>query len=245
MVRDSFNAIIGLFSGRWWWSRPPTSLEELDEWRNLFTLICGARLNSDKDRWVWRGPNSNGMTVKAVKEFMRSAEDYTSRYVFNWSYWVPNKVNIFMWRLIMERIPTVDALKNRNCFLPNEVCVLCETDSKTVNHLFCSCGVATIVWQFIRNWCRASPFFLFSPKDLVVIHEFVGLEKKERKALKGIIIVACWCLWKCRNEKRFSNIDIKVDKLLLDIRSLGYLWYRNRKKNVNIERKDWCNVKLI
>ena len=94
----------------------------------------------------------------------------------------------------MDHIPTLDTLMSRNCNFGNGYCVLCRECLETVDHLFCACWVANLVWQYICIWCNACPFFVFTVKDLVEIHDNVGIWKEKKKAFKCIIMVACWCI---------------------------------------------------
>nr|XP_043637331.1 uncharacterized protein LOC122608305 [Erigeron canadensis] len=88
---------------------------ESEERRKLNRILAGHPLKENRDTWVWIGNNKSGFNVKAVKEFLRKDKDYSDRFVFSWSKWVPKKGNIFMWRLAMDRLPTLEALKKRNC----------------------------------------------------------------------------------------------------------------------------------
>nr|XP_043636129.1 uncharacterized protein LOC122607256 [Erigeron canadensis] len=213
-VSDRYDENSKEFSSLWRWKKLLQSTEEMTEWQELGTLLNGLKLTESIDRWIWQGKNDSQFTVKAVKDFILSSRDYSNRYVLRWSKWIPLKVNIFMWRVGMNRIPTLEALKDRNCVFGDGLCVLCGEYEESVDHLFCGCELANLIWTFISSWCKASPFFVFSIKDLIEIHENVGLGKKEQKVVKGIVMVACWCIWKARNERRFSNAQIKVEKVI-------------------------------
>ncbi|KAJ0908686.1 hypothetical protein HanRHA438_Chr07g0313201 [Helianthus annuus] len=63
--------------------------------------------------------------------------------------------------------------------------------------------------------------------------------------LKGIVIVACWCLWKARNRVVFSSGQANVDDIFNEIRSLGFLWFKNRSKCKSISWSDWCKFVIM
>ncbi|KAJ0602422.1 hypothetical protein HanIR_Chr03g0139471 [Helianthus annuus] len=45
----------------------------------------------------------------------------------------------------------------------------------------------------------------------------------------------CVCIWKARNELIFSNKEISPAKVTEDIKSIGYLWIRNRSSCKSID----------
>ncbi|XP_022004201.1 uncharacterized protein LOC110901710 [Helianthus annuus] len=195
----------------------------MSELRCCSGILSNVTLSDKSDKWSWVGGEDSEFSVGVVKRFLGSGIDYSSRYVFEWSKWVPKKCNIFMWHVVQNKVPTVDALWARNYYNGDMGCVLCNNGDKAAEHLFCSCYVVVAAaWSAISAWCKIGPLFLFSIKDLVEVHNHVGLNLKDGIALKGIIIVASWCLWKARNNKRFANVEVKIDDLIQDIKSNGF-----------------------
>ncbi|KAJ0535995.1 hypothetical protein HanIR_Chr09g0436691 [Helianthus annuus] len=54
-------------------------------------------------------------------------------------------------------------------------------------------------------------------------------------------MVACWSIWRARNLLRFSNIPVKIDGILSEIKALSFLWYSSRSKCKKVEWKDWIS----
>lgn len=132
------------------------------------------------------GRDGKNFSVRGVKEFLRSNQDCSDRFVFKWSKWVPKKCYIFMWRLGLDRLPTGAALRARNCVFGSSMCTLCGKEEETVEHLFCSCEVVAEIWYLVSRWCKCPPIFLFSVKDLFDVHRWGSLGRRKRKVLKGI-----------------------------------------------------------
>lgn len=150
---------------------------------SLERLMEGVNLSDQGDRWLWNGRDHKEFSVKAVKDFLNSDRDFSNRHVFRWSKWVPKKCNIFMWRVGLDRIQTTTALMRRNCITPSTLCGLCDEEEETVDHLFCHCVVASQVWFRIGRWCKTTPLFMFTVKDLFDLHNSIGLDKKKQKVL--------------------------------------------------------------
>ena len=55
---------------------------------------------------------------------------------------VPAKVNVFVWRLMLNRIPTKVNLDRRGIDCGSIRCAVCDDALETVNHLFFSYGMA-------------------------------------------------------------------------------------------------------
>ena len=152
---------------------------------------------------------------------------------------MPIKCNIFMWRMLMDRIPTKQALARRNINCGDGLCTLCEDQEESVDHLFSACIIANGVWSGIARWLKLQPFFFFSVADIA--HEFTSSSwsPSKRLIIKGIMIIACWRIWKARNEKIFKNERRNVTEIIVDIKVLSFLWFSNRCKQGTVGWRDW------
>ncbi|GLT45963.1 hypothetical protein SLA2020_197560 [Shorea laevis] len=67
-----------------------------------------------------------------------------------WSRFIPSKISIFVWRLLLNRLPTKDNLLLRGVSLaPNTACVLCGAHLENVNHVFAKCWRSQNLWSRI------------------------------------------------------------------------------------------------
>ncbi|KAJ0432691.1 putative reverse transcriptase zinc-binding domain-containing protein [Helianthus annuus] len=135
-----------------------------------------------------------------------------------WCKWVPSKCNILIWRAEFDRIPTKVALT-----LESDVCPKCNDGPETSEHLFTSCEVSYRVWLSISKWFRLPPFILFSIRDILTLYETANMDKRKADILHGIMITACWCMWRGRNEKVFNKKDYATDRIFGEIRSFGFI----------------------
>ncbi|XP_022024771.1 uncharacterized protein LOC110925113 [Helianthus annuus] len=140
----------------------------------------------------------------------------------------------------MDRIATVDALSRRNIDVGSSLCGLCGDGEESVDHLFTSCSVASMLWTYIINWCKCHNMVIFSFRDLIEIHNHTGLDGKKKEALKGIIRIGCWVIWRARNESRFKNSEVNLNYIFGEVRKIGFLWYSTRNKGVSTSWVDWC-----
>ncbi|KAL9996097.1 hypothetical protein Hdeb2414_s0741g00941721 [Helianthus debilis subsp. tardiflorus] len=105
--------------------------------------------------------------------------------------------------------------------------------------------VATLLWQHISIWCKVPSIFTFTVRDLLELHNGVGLNGNARVAFQGIIIVGCWCIWRARNEVRFSNKSIRVEEVISNVKALGFLWFKSRFKCIDLSWDTWRDFVIM
>ncbi|CAJ2658481.1 unnamed protein product [Trifolium pratense] len=68
-----------------------------------------------------------------------------------WKNDVPSKVNIFGWRLLLEKLPTRAALHHRGILNnPHDIsCIFCYMQMEDCSHLFFNCSFVKGVWETI------------------------------------------------------------------------------------------------
>ncbi|XP_022026926.1 uncharacterized protein LOC110927850 [Helianthus annuus] len=145
------------------------------------------------------------------------------------------------WRGNLDRLATRVNLKRRNVDIPSVLCPFCEEYEETVDHLFTTCSVTIRVWADVSARCNIPPIFAFEFKDLMDIHNSIQAGKKAKKIILGLAIFSCWCIWKGRNELVFNQIRRSPQDIMLEIKSRGFGWVKNRSSCKNISWKEWCN----
>ncbi|XP_021975427.1 uncharacterized protein LOC110870555 [Helianthus annuus] len=94
--------------------RAPASELELHELEVLEERLRHTSFSSGQDEWRWNGDTSGCFSVSAVRKWLGEERLQNQEDVFEWCKWIPNKCNIFMWRALMNHIPTKVALRRRN-----------------------------------------------------------------------------------------------------------------------------------
>ncbi|XP_076925722.1 uncharacterized protein LOC143588649 [Bidens hawaiensis] len=178
------------------------------------------------DSWVWLGDSTRLFSVRSVKNLLVYSRDNSTNSVVKWCKWVPNTCNINIWRAELDKLPTQVALSRRNIQVPFRLCGLCDSEIEAVEHVLVGCSVALKVWDFVSSWCKFPPIFAFSVKDLLDLYSSSGLGVDKKVVFQGIVIIACWSIWKARNDRIFEGRVVKVEDIVGNIRSLDFLWYK-------------------
>ncbi|KAJ0917919.1 putative reverse transcriptase zinc-binding domain-containing protein [Helianthus annuus] len=232
-------------SDSWKWRSVPNNTVELAEWDSLCGLLEEVSLADKRDKWVWLGESDGEFSVGSIKRLMDSNFDFSSRFVWEWSSWIPLKCNLFAWRAELNRIPTRVELSKRNIMVQDSSCPLCLSADETVDHLFTACSFITALWSKVSSWCKTPFLVAFSFRDIVEAHLSCGLAGKSKVAYHGVVLLLCWRVWKARNEVVFSGKPPNVEDVFSDIRSLGYLWFKYRSKHRECSWSDWCKFVIM
>ncbi|XP_022031399.1 uncharacterized protein LOC110932365 [Helianthus annuus] len=134
----------------------------------------------------------------------------------------------------------MDGLFKRNIVRGDISCVLCAEGDETAEHLFTSYRVASTLWPIISLWCKISVILAFSVKDLLETHESIGLKGKKKEVIQGIIRIGCWSIWKARNEAKFNNKETKIEGIIREIMTVGFIWLSSRSKDIDVRWEEWC-----
>ncbi|MFS8003872.1 putative reverse transcriptase domain, fatty acid desaturase domain, acyl-CoA desaturase [Helianthus anomalus] len=212
-VRDRIVRPVSNPRACWNWKQLPNSNIELAEWMDLNIKLREVSLSVEKDKWSWLGDSSGVFSVGSVKRLLDRDKDFSSRYVWDWCKWVPLKCNLFAWRAELDRLPSKVELIKRNISLPDDVCPLCGTDQETTLHLFTACQFSMEVWMKITRWCKVPDLVAFSVRDILEFPDFCGLNGWRLLAVKGILIITCWLIWKARNDHVFGNKASSVQEV--------------------------------
>lgn len=115
-----------------------------------------------------------------------------------WKLRLPPKIKIFSWKLLHQRLPTLDYLVKLGFHSPN-ICILCKQDVEYVHHLFYKCAFTSAIWVHLEHQHRGL--------DLTHVIERGAswhLSNSEVNILE-LILITYWQVWKERNATTFRN----------------------------------------
>lgn len=131
-----------------------------------------------------------------------------------WNRWTPNKINVFMWKCFLGRLPTLPNLLVRKVLHEEDstTCKLCEDDAEeSIVHLFFKCSFAKKVWEQLGLWLRTSWAWTFSDNLLSSLEIFEKLVPKKLREIWQIFWNGVfWFVWVSRNEKFFKGGEVTV-----------------------------------
>lgn len=106
-----------------------------------------------------------------------------------WMCDMPTKAVVLAWRLLINQLPTREALRRGVALsLHYLCCVLCFCAEETANHLFCNCLFIMRVWEKISTWM--TPFLHCQEPLAQFLHFGQILKGRKLKATKHLIWMA-------------------------------------------------------
>ncbi|GAU10688.1 hypothetical protein TSUD_424680, partial [Trifolium subterraneum] len=145
----------GVDGEAWKWRR------SLRVWEEELVRECIMRLSNvvlqdnEHDRWVWKLHSSHVYSVQSAYDYLTATDENLNAGFdkFLWLKSVPLKVNLFVWRLFLNRLPTKDNLHRRGVLAATQLtCVSSCGSVETADHLFFQCDFYGQLWHLLSNW---------------------------------------------------------------------------------------------
>nr|GEZ96766.1 RNA-directed DNA polymerase, eukaryota [Tanacetum cinerariifolium] len=76
----------------------------------------------------------------------------TGNVATRWNKSIPIKVNVLLWRLMLNKLPTRINLDRRGIEIDSVLYPTCHDELKTVNHSFFNCDLAKDLWSLLAKW---------------------------------------------------------------------------------------------
>ncbi|KAK9048646.1 hypothetical protein SSX86_032388 [Deinandra increscens subsp. villosa] len=155
------------------------------------------------------------------------------------------KVNISFWRTVIERLPTRTNLASRGITVPSMLCPICQELPETESHLFTGCPTASLLWSIVGQWCfkQCRPFF--DVKDLLLDVPDRSSTKSKEFFVDVVIRATVWTLWKNRNQLVFQERRNSMQTLIVEVKSLSFLWVKARARHWDVGWDEWCRFNFV
>jgi ribonuclease HI len=166
----------------------------------------------EADHKVWKFNNKGSYTVKSAYRYSMETlvdnEEYRvpGEWMHIWNLKIPQRVKIFMWRVLRGCLPTRDKLQRKGVQC-TDLCPHCETTYENEWHLFIGCEKAKRVWIAAGLWDDISQVVVAANSFNSLVFSFLTVHL-EKKCSDFVLIM--WCLWKRRNEKIWEEAEKPV-----------------------------------
>ncbi|XP_071709020.1 uncharacterized protein [Rutidosis leptorrhynchoides] len=234
-----------LFNGSlvWYWRRPIRSGAEYQQLTDLQALIGQFHLSEAPDTWTCSLSSNGNFSVSAIRKLLDT--DNMGAWPTHWCKVVPPKVNFFLWRLRLDRLPDMCNLLDRGIDTSSLLCYSCRIQVEDINHVFFSCDVAEQVWSFIARWLDVN-----LPKWQCFEDMWQWVMLSSQNAAKVLITeVVCyaslWTLWRFRNGLIFNPGSFKKSHVIDTIVLYSFDWLSSRYKKANLNWNVWLQFPLM
>lgn len=197
-----------------------------------------------RDQWVWLLEPSGHYSVNGAYRVLKGeiTEEIQDR-VFEdlWKLKVPNKILVFAWRLLKDRLPTRANLRRRQIEVVDNTCPFCRSVEENASHLFFRCSKVIPVWWESLSWVRLVGPLPNDPKQHFLQHVAAATEGIGATRWQWWWLALTWTIWKHRNNLIFSNHIFNANQMLDDAIFLLWTWLRNLEKDFATHYNIWSS----
>jgi hypothetical protein len=253
--RDSVVAAMGVWEHNdWSWRSDLSAMDEvlMHDLILLLNQIRPCRVIEDRCKWLVSSTcifsvNSayvgllNGAKMDSLGESKMIALKRM------WKNNVPSKISIFGWRLLLEKLPTREALFRKGMItnIIERCCVLCFNLEESLDHLFLNCHFSATLWKHVLNWMDVGDFMTGSMQEHFIHFGDIIKDKVHKRCRHIIWLATTWSLWCMRNNILFQGGSVNLSLLLNQIKFMSWFWFTGRVcNNVDLEFSAWCNNPL-
>lgn len=171
----------------------------------------------------WKGNQAAGPTPSQVQPTFKRL----------WTSWSPRKTIPCAWRLLKNRLPTMDNLARRGVVMTSTSCPLCMEYDECPEHLFFKCKISSSIWDAVKSWLSINMVMHINPSiHFLQFSEALG-RKKLRKVAFFIWVGSVWSLWNLRNDVLFNNGSVAIDKVISILKIRLWHWICCREISMN------------
>ncbi|XP_071732701.1 uncharacterized protein [Rutidosis leptorrhynchoides] len=192
--------------------------------RYLCEKINQVAIGEGSDYYVWSLSNDVGYSVSRTRAHI---DDYvlpSAHLSTMWCLQVPRKINIFVWRLALDRLPTRLNLSRRGLEIKSISCVLCNHVMESAHHLMFECEVAVELWRRVRLWIDLLLPRFTEWTDWIAWFEDWRESEDTKARLYVIGESTVWHIWRFRNSQLFEQPPMKRCILFDSIRLFSFNW---------------------
>ncbi|GJR34173.1 RNA-directed DNA polymerase, eukaryota [Tanacetum coccineum] len=227
----------------WNWSRTNLGVRNLAYLCDMLNEIGQLNIDVNEDTCTWSlGPNGT-FTVKDARYRIDQNILPTLSHATTWDKSIHRKVNVFIWRLSLDRLPHRLNLSSCGMDIPAISCPSCNTNVESANHIFFECDIATDMWKLVFRWYDI-PLFQASSWDSFndwIISWHASKEKKHRFYV--ITSSVLWWLWRYRNSVTFNSHPLRKSGIFDNVHFSSFLWLHNRD-HIKLSWNDWLMYPL-
>ncbi|GJZ15913.1 RNA-directed DNA polymerase, eukaryota [Tanacetum coccineum] len=219
--------------------RQPHGGAEMTQFLKIQAKIENVVLSDQGDTWKWSVGSATCFSVASVHYLIDSKTLDTALNATRWLRNIPIKVNILIWRLMLNKLPSRVNLDRKSIDVGSILCPICQEDVETINHIFFSCNMAMDLWaKFARWWELDIPICT----NISEWFDWLGslhVSSKIKSIIEGVGGTLLWSIWNFRNRVIFSDPPPKKAVFWDTIVSQSFLRVSSRNLKISLTWVDW------
>ncbi|GJX36639.1 RNA-directed DNA polymerase, eukaryota, reverse transcriptase zinc-binding domain protein [Tanacetum coccineum] len=172
-------------------SRIPRGGVESNQFEALKAAIGNVFLTDQSDTWQWTLNVAAGYSVAPARVLVDDTVLEVGLVATRWNRHIPIKVNVFLWRLNLNKLPYRVNLDRKGIEVGSLLCPTCQLDVETVNHIFFICEMAKDLWSLLAKWWELDIPIWANISDWYDWLDDVRVAAKARSILEGVGGLLC------------------------------------------------------
>ncbi|XP_071689274.1 uncharacterized protein [Rutidosis leptorrhynchoides] len=231
----------GLSYGNWSWTRDPTS-RATNEITELNSIVSSVSLSDKQHSWKYNLDSTGIFTTKSLASLINSLRFGNNALSLSTprNKLLPQKVYIFIWRAIQNKIPVRFEIDKRGIDLDSTLCPLCELEVETTEHILCSCPNSALLWKLVLDWWAQDVSLISNLNEAIINNQPFAHNIPGSSIYQATKWITCYIIWKHRNLKVFSKKTWSPASILSEIQTQSFSWISKRSyKKKTIEWHQW------
>ncbi|XP_059281231.1 uncharacterized protein LOC132034912 [Lycium ferocissimum] len=204
-----------------WWDNwtgiGPLALHHQSE-NNPGTLMrveIGQR--NKKDQAIWTVNSPGNFTCASTFQVLRKRLPEARIWKCIWNKGIPFKMAFISWRIIKNKLPTYDRIKNYSSNA-DPMCICCtHPEEETIHHVFIEGELAKKIWKFFGDSLGITTQNQSIQARFTTWWNFNTQNSMLRVAYQYIPIFICWELWKAWSSWKYGNKKYSVAKIYYEV----------------------------
>ncbi|GKA19247.1 RNA-directed DNA polymerase, eukaryota, reverse transcriptase zinc-binding domain protein, partial [Tanacetum coccineum] len=177
-----------------WLRHCPRGGVEREQWDALISLVQTHIVSDQMDRWLWSADGSGVFSVSMARVLIDKGTLVIGEEETRWSKLVPIKINVFMWRMILDKLPTRLNLMLRGLDVQSNLCGICGTHIESIDHVMLHCQVASDLWRLIGRWWNLVIPVFISFKEFLSWLNNLNISSVSKKVFNVVVITVAWSI---------------------------------------------------
>ncbi|GJW79512.1 RNA-directed DNA polymerase, eukaryota [Tanacetum coccineum] len=182
-VADKFRDISLIHSFR----RTPRGGLEEEQYLSFVDNVDSVIISNSNDRWVWLLDSFGEFSVKSARSFIDDSLLPAVGSPTRWVKVVPIKINIFAWKVCLDKLPMRLNLSLHGIDIPSISCPICSSAGESCSHLLFSCNMAQFLYRKVARWWEVDIPDLLSYEDWLAWFTSLRLPKGFKDVLEVTI----------------------------------------------------------
>nr|GEW00879.1 reverse transcriptase domain-containing protein [Tanacetum cinerariifolium] len=153
---------------------------EYEQHSDLSSRINSLELAQMQDHWYWSLMGTSIFSVKSVRNFINDFMLVSDEVPTRWVKMILIKVNIFAWRVRMDKLPIRLDLSFRGMEIPSILCLICDVEVESISHLLFLCSMARDILSKVFQWWSLDSTSFLSYEDWLSWFTDIRISKQMR-----------------------------------------------------------------